>query len=181
MINSMTLLPAASISRICRRASRRIEALKAPARPRSEVATTMRWVSSLPVPTSSGGAPGRAAIRPAREASTRSIRSAKGRAASTCSTARRSLEAATTFIAEVIFWVDLTLRIRIRKDLRLGTGQAPLASSEGPDEAVEELLEPLLHCRGDFLVRADRVKQFRLRVAQLAQQRRFEAANVRHG
>src|SRR5262249_10310881 len=69
-----------------------------------------------------GGAPGRAAIRPAREASTRSIRSAKGRAASTCSTARRSREAATTFIAEVIFWVDLTLRIRSRKSFRLGMG-----------------------------------------------------------
>ena len=53
-----------------------IEALKPPARPRSDVITTRRCVSSLPVPARSGGAPGRPAMRPASEESIRSIRSA---------------------------------------------------------------------------------------------------------
>src|SRR6516165_5626324 len=152
MVRTITVLPAGNSSRMRRRVSRRIEALKPPASPRSEVATTSRWISSLPVPTSSGGAPAKPVMRPASEASTRSMRSAYGRAASTRSTARRSLEAATTFIAEVIFWVDLTLRMRLRRAFRLGTEWAPLASREGPDEAVEELLQAFFNL-GRYLAR----------------------------
>ncbi|CCG41533.1 hypothetical protein PHAMO_280067 [Magnetospirillum molischianum DSM 120] len=52
--------------------------------------------------------------------SIRSMRSAKGRAASAAVWARRSLEAATIFMAEVILRVDLTLVILSLRSLRLG-------------------------------------------------------------
>ena len=52
------------------------------------------------------------------------MRSANGRDASACSCARRSLEAATSFMALVIFCVCLTLPIRLRSSLRLGIGSA---------------------------------------------------------
>src|SRR5271165_334403 len=178
MINSTTFLPVASIWRIRRRASRRMVELKPPARPRSEVATTRRCVSSLPVPRSSGGAPGRPAIRLAREPSTRSIRCAYGRAASTCSTARRSLEAATTFIAEVIFWVDLTLRMRLRRSFRLGIRQAPRSSGEGSDDAVEKFAEALLDLGRDLARGTDRLEEFRVRGSEVGQHRGFEAADI---
>jgi hypothetical protein len=48
------------------------------------------------------------------------MRSAYGLEASACSWARRSLAAATIFIAEVIFCVDLTLVMRVLSSLRLG-------------------------------------------------------------
>jgi hypothetical protein len=48
--------------------------------------------------------------------------SAYGRAARACSWARRSLAAATIFMAFVIFCVDWTLRMRRRKVFRLGIG-----------------------------------------------------------
>src|SRR5690606_36075586 len=89
--------------------------------------TTLRCTWSRPVPARSGGATSRPAAPAASEASIRSIRSAKGRAASACSWARRSFAAATIFMAEVIFCVDLTLLIRFRRSLRL----AMLRASEG--------------------------------------------------
>ena len=51
------------------------------------------------------------------------IRSANGRDASACSCARRSLEAATSFMALVIFCVCLTLPMRLRRSFRLGMGR----------------------------------------------------------
>ena len=48
------------------------------------------------------------------------IRSAKGRDASACSCARRSFEAATSFMALVILRVCRTELIRTRMSLRLG-------------------------------------------------------------
>ena len=97
--------------------------VEAAARPRSEVATTIRWVSSLPVPAKQRRRPGLPAIRPASEAE-HPLHALRHRAApaSACSWARRSREAATIFIAEVIFCVDWTLRMRTRRSLRLGIG-----------------------------------------------------------
>jgi hypothetical protein len=54
----------------------------------------------------------------------RSIRSAYGLAASACCCARRSFDAATIFMAEVIFCVDLTLLMRVRSAFRLGIGSS---------------------------------------------------------
>ena len=50
------------------------------------------------------------------------MRSANGRDASACSCARRSLEAATSFMALVILRVWRTEFIRARMSLRLGIG-----------------------------------------------------------
>ena len=51
----LTVLPSASSERMARRASRTIELLKPPHRPRSAVATISRWTWSEPVPASSRG------------------------------------------------------------------------------------------------------------------------------
>ena len=59
---------------ILREARRRIRELDNAGK--RELATTTRWVSSLPVPAKSGGAPAMPAMRPASEPSTRSIRCA---------------------------------------------------------------------------------------------------------
>ena len=69
-------LPSASSRVAWARASRTIEELKPPQRPRSAVATTRRWVSSRPVPASSRGADGLDATPEARLPSTASMRSA---------------------------------------------------------------------------------------------------------
>src|SRR5262249_55275152 len=106
--------------RMSRRAPRTIEEWNPPQRPRSEVMTTTSWTVSLPVPASSAGAPSCPAMLAASEPSMRSMRSAYGRAASACSCARRSFAAATIFMADVIFCVDLTLLILMRRSLRLG-------------------------------------------------------------
>ncbi len=74
---------------------------------------------SRPVPTSIRGAVGLPATLAASAASIRSMRSAYGRAASAWLCARRSLLAATIFMALVILRVDLTLLIRARRALRL--------------------------------------------------------------
>ena len=66
------------------------------------------------------------------------MRSANGRDASACSCARRSLDAATSFMALVIFCVCLTLPIRLRSSLRLGIGAR---SGKGLGVVVEKLLE----------------------------------------
>ena len=68
------------------------------------------------------------------------MRSANGRAASACSCARLSLEAATSFIALVIFCVCLTLPIRVRRSLRLGIArELGAGSGERLGVAVEQL------------------------------------------
>src|SRR4051812_6879343 len=158
-----------------RLASRRIDALKPPAKPRSEVATTIRCTSSRPVPASNGGAPGIPAMRPASEPSTRSIRVAYGRAASACSCARRRREAATIFIAAVIFCVERTLRMRFRRSFRLAIGQFTPAHDPGesrdrgflsielrkrPGEIVEEGGQRLFGRIGDLALSTDRSEQF---------------------
>ncbi len=125
--SSLTCLPCSSSSRMRARAPRAIELLKPPHRPRSAVATTTRWTASRPLPASSGGAPCRSATLAARLASICAMRWANGRAASACSCARLSLEAATSFMALVIFCVCLTLPIRVRRSLRLGIAQCSMA------------------------------------------------------
>jgi hypothetical protein len=115
----LTVLPSDASWRISWRAPRTIDELKPPHRPRSDVVTTTRCTCSLPVPASSTGAPAEPESELASELSIRDMRSANGRAASACSCARRSFAAATIFMAEVIFCVDLTLLMRTRSDLRL--------------------------------------------------------------
>ena len=110
--------------------ARPIWALKAPARPRSAVTAMSKWVLSWPVPTSSGGAVDVSVTDPASARSIRSIRSAYGREASACCCARRSFDAATIFMAEVIFWVDFTLLMRVRRAFRLGI--LPLQACRAP-------------------------------------------------
>ena len=77
------------------------------------MATISRWTLSEPVPASSFGPVPGLKLAPS-EAIRLSIASAYGRAAMACSWARRSLAAATIFMALVIFCVDWTLRIRSR-------------------------------------------------------------------
>src|SRR5476651_2780371 len=74
-----------------------------------------------------------------------------------CSWARRSLAAATIFMALVIFCVDWTLRIRKRKVLRLGIGaERSLCLSELLDEVAEERLQLVVGLLDDLALVADR-------------------------
>ena len=57
------------------------------------------------------------------------IRSAYGWAICACSCARRSLDAATIFMAEVIFFIFRTLPMLLRRSLRLGMGQSDTGGS----------------------------------------------------
>ncbi len=67
--STLTVLPSAISARMVRRASRTIELLKAPHRPRSAVATISRWTLSEPVPASSLGP-----VPPLKEAPSDAIR-----------------------------------------------------------------------------------------------------------
>src|SRR5436190_13111943 len=72
-----------------------------------------------------------------------------------CSWARRSLAAATIFMALVIFCVDWTLRILSRKVLRLGIGsQWPLGELLG--EVAQEALQLVVGLLDDLALVADR-------------------------
>src|SRR3954462_3905266 len=93
--------------------------LNAPARPRSLVATMIRWVSSLPVPASNLGVCGPVVILAASDETTSVIRAEYGRAAVAFCWARRNFAAATMFSALVIFCVDLTEPMRSLRALRL--------------------------------------------------------------
>ena len=75
-VRIFTVLPSARSFAAWARASRTIEELKPPQRPRSAVATTRRWVSSLPVPPRSFGADGLLPTPAARLPRTASMRSA---------------------------------------------------------------------------------------------------------
>ena len=111
-------MPSASSLLIRSRAARTMEELKPPARPRSEVATTIRWRWSEPVPTSSFGAP-------SPETPGRQVGDHRGHALGIGPRvlggvlARRSFAAATICSAFVIFCVAFTLPIRLRISLRL--------------------------------------------------------------
>ena len=84
--------------------------LNAPAKPRSAVTATSRCVLSLPVPASSGGAVGLPTNRGGEGAEHPLHPLGIGpRRFRLHSCARRSFDAATIFIAEVIFCVDFTL------------------------------------------------------------------------
>ena len=120
----LVVLPCSPSSLSLARVARVMELLKPPQSPRSAVATTKRCVSSLPVPRIIAGASSRSPMTSASEPTMRSMRSEKGRAASAASCARRSLDAATSFIAEVIFWVWRTLLMRTRRSLRLAMAVA---------------------------------------------------------
>ena len=76
MVRIFTVLPWPCNSRIRVRASRTMEELKPPQRPRSEVATISRWVWSDPVPFNRRGAASDPDAALARFARTASIRSA---------------------------------------------------------------------------------------------------------
>src|SRR6187402_1051349 len=92
-----------------------------------------------------------------------------------CSWARRSLAAATIFMALVIFCVDWTLRILSRKVLRLGIG--PLRELLG--EVGQEALQLLVGLLGDLARVADR-GQDRALCAQRVEVGRFELADTAH-
>src|SRR5678815_1113554 len=72
-----------------------------------------------------------------------------------CSWARRSLAAATIFMALVIFCVDWTLRIRSRKDLRLGIGRQR-SLGELLAEIGEERLQLVVGLLEELAIVADR-------------------------
>src|SRR5215468_60636 len=121
--------------------------LKPPHSPRSAVITTSRWTSSLPVPTRSRGALALLA-RLFRLASSRSMRSAYGRAATAASCARRSLAAATICMALVILRVAFTEAMRLRMSLREAIGAFKAAAGRRlrrhPLTRLAELLGDLL-------------------------------------
>src|SRR6478672_5013454 len=143
--------------------------LKLPHRPRSAVITTSstrppaRGVSRW---SSSGCAAG--STRATRLRSTRAIWLAYGRACEMRSCARRSLEAATIFIALVICCVDLTARIRRRMSRREGISDGRLLRrGEGLAElgqrltevALERIVDLLLLGEGGEQLRATRIEE----------------------
>src|SRR5262245_22297028 len=121
----LTSLPSLISAFAFSRASRTIEELKGPHRPRSAVQTTRRCTLLAPVPASNFGAESLPATADAIEPSTFPIRSAKGRAASAATCARRSFEAATICMALVIFCVALVAVMRTRMSLRLAMSNCP--------------------------------------------------------
>ena len=161
-----------------RRASRRIEALKPPARPRSEVATTSRWVWSWPVPTSSGGAPGmpghaagergQHALHPLRIGPRRLgllLRAAQPRG-------RDHLHRRGDLLGRPDA-ADADPQV-----LQAGH-PARLELREGLDETVEELAERLLGGRARFRPRRGSPSSTSGRVGRdFAQHRRLEAADI---
>src|SRR5690348_8751718 len=155
-----------------RRAARTMLVLNAPARPRSPVATMIRWVSSLPVPASSFGVCGPGVMREARLATTSVMRVEYGRAAVAFCWARRSFDAATMFSALVIFCVDLTepmRSLRALSDAILG-------------ECLPEAGKRVLQRGGGVVVErlgvADLGEDLRLLRAEEAQHRRLVADHV---
>src|SRR5882724_6679833 len=80
--------------------------------------------------------------------STRSIRSANGRAASAATCARRSLEAATICIALVIFCVALVEAMRTRMSLREAIQLRPRGAPIHLGEALRVAFDRALQLRG---------------------------------
>ena len=126
-------------------APRTIELLKPPHRPRSEVATTIRWVSSLPRAGEQRRCAWQAAHR-AREVGQHRAPcfGRTGRDASACSWARCSLAAATIFMAFVIFCVGLTLRDPALEFLEAGHRQAQAKRLAKSSMHLAELLLDVL-------------------------------------
>src|SRR5438552_16339769 len=80
-------------------------------------------------------------------------------------------------MAEVIFWVDLTLRMRFRRSFRLGIGSAAL-SGERLDELVEEILELVLGRARELAVLADGVEDVGALALELGAVALLEARDV---
>ena len=111
-------------SAVNRATERNTLALKPPASPRSDVSVTS--VTRSGVRTSSSGCDS-APARSATSATASATAFAYGRAATIASWARRRRAADTSFIARVIFCVDLTDAIRTRISFSVGN-QAPCTS-----------------------------------------------------
>ena len=109
-MRSLTVLPVGEQPARILRASLAMLELKPPARPRSPVMTMSRCTSSLPVPTSSGGAARRSVTRAPRLAITGPCARHRDARPSAASCARRSFAAATICIALVILRVAFTER-----------------------------------------------------------------------
>ena len=92
---------------------------------------------------SSRGAPSRPLTDAAILPSTFSMRSAKGRAASAATGARRSFEAATICMALVIFCVALVAAMRFRRSFRLGISSQSLLFIVMPSRPSRPLLTPV--------------------------------------
>src|SRR5690606_1509289 len=175
-----TVLPSPISLRAWSRARRAICELKPPHRPRSAVATTSRWTSSLPVPAISAGASDAETAWPIL-AITAAMRSEEGRAASAASWARRSFAAATICIALVIFCVALTEAMRLRRSfseaMRLPYPLVRRASDEVLGECVDLGLELGAQIVRQRLLLADRVQH---RLAVRAHVRQQALLELRH-
>src|SRR6185503_590485 len=165
------------------RASRTIDELKGPQRPRSAVQTTSRCTLLAPVPASNFGVESLPATAEAIEPSTFPMRSAKGRAASAAACARRSLDAATICMALVIFCVALVAAMRTRMSLRLAMSyesrSLPIPSSgERLRVAVDHALELGRIGIREVAALADAVEQICVLRAHQRQQPAFEGAHT---
>src|SRR5581483_2046280 len=170
MVRILTSLPSASRVRMRRRASRRIEALKPPASPRSEVATISRWTSSLPVPASSGGAPGLAAGERAEHA-LHALRIGPRRLG-------LLLGAAQPRCGDHLHRRGDLLRRPYAADADPQILQARHGLCERPGKALEEFGQRRFGRPGNLALVADRRENFRPLGAQLAEHRRLEAHDV---
>src|SRR6516165_7496505 len=99
-----------------------------------------------------------------------------------CSWARRSLAAATIFMALVIFCVDWTLRILSRKDFRLGIGRLSELLGEVGQEGLQLVvgflddLALVADRRQDRALGAQRVEQLTLKIADAGDRQAVEEA-----
>src|SRR4051794_26007497 len=81
-------------------------------------------------------------------------------------------------MAAVIFWVDLTLRMRFRRSFKLGMRGPGNRSGERLYELVEEALELVLGSAGELALLADRIENLRRLRLELGTERRLEARDV---
>src|SRR5690606_10426803 len=96
--------------------------------------------------------------------------------------ARRNLEAATIFMALVIFCVDRTLAIRLRRSFKLamGFGPYPLSLTESFAEFVENGLQLGFRLIGQLLFLANGLEHVRMIGPHFSQELRFKPRHVLH-
>src|ERR671937_2845560 len=137
--------------------------LNPPHSPRSEVIITSSTRRSGRTAMSGWGGRSASARARASEASISSMSCAYGRARTTASCARRSLAAATIFMALVIFCVFRTERMRVRmarSESTLASGRLLRRRAEDVLELAERLVERLAHVVRQVLLLAQRPQDF---------------------
>src|SRR5438067_1577983 len=157
--------------------------LNPPHSPRSEVIITTS--TRRRGRTAIRGWGGRSASARARasEASISSMSCAYGRARTTASCARRSLAAATIFMALVIFCVFRTERMRVRmmrREATLASGRLGRRRAEDVLELGKRLVERLAHVVGQILLLAQEPQHFRVPGLHEVDQLAHVARHVRH-